>query len=73
MGRSDAGAGKQPAEVADIVFKSIQEDRFYILPHPAWDPIVRARVDAVLARGAPMTLDHAGNDEAARRRRAVLT
>ncbi len=59
MGKAMLAQGKQPAEVADIVFKSIQEDRFYVLPHPAWDPIVRARVDAVLARGAPMTLDPA--------------
>jgi short-subunit dehydrogenase len=57
MGRTMLAAGKQPAEVADIVFESIRDNRFYILPHPAWDPIVRARVDAILARGAPMTLD----------------
>jgi NAD(P)-dependent dehydrogenase (short-subunit alcohol dehydrogenase family) len=57
VARNMLAAGKQPADVADIVFKSIQENRFYILPHPAWDPIVRARVDAILARGAPMSLD----------------
>ena len=57
IGRNMLAGGKQPAEVADIVFKSIEEKRFYILPHPAWDPIVRARVDAILARGAPMTMD----------------
>src|SRR5262245_39092562 len=49
--------GKQPPEVAEIVFQSIANDRFYILPHPAWDSIVRARVDAVLARNAPMTFN----------------
>lgn len=59
MGRAMLAAGKQPADVADIVFKSIEENRFYILPHPAWDPIVRNRVDAILARGAPMTFDMA--------------
>ncbi|HTK99436.1 MAG TPA: SDR family NAD(P)-dependent oxidoreductase [Pseudomonadales bacterium] len=57
MGRAMLAAGKQPSDVAEIVFESIRENRFYILPHPAWDPIVRARVDAILARGAPMTLD----------------
>ena len=57
MGRAMLSQGKQPSEVADIVFRSIEEDRFYVLPHPAWDAIVRGRVDAVLARGAPMTLD----------------
>ena len=60
-------AGKQPAEVADIVFRSIEQNHFYILPHPAWDPIVRGRVDAVLSREAPMTL----NMEDMMRRRAA--
>lgn len=59
--------GKQPAEVADIVFRSIEEDRFYILPHPAWDDFVRGRVEHVLARGAPITFDLA---EMMRRRAA---
>ncbi len=57
MGRTMLAQGKPPAEVADIVFKSIEEDRCYILPHPAWDPIVRSRLDAVLERGTPFTMD----------------
>lgn len=57
MGRAMLAQGKPPAEVADIVFKSIEADRCYILPHPAWDPIVRSRLDAVLERGAPFTMD----------------
>ncbi len=48
---------KQPAEIAEIVFEAIQSDRFYILPHPAWDEIVRSRVEHVLAREAPVVLD----------------
>ena len=48
---------KQPAEVAEIVFEAIQHDHFYILPHPAWDEIVRSRVEHVLARGAPLVVD----------------
>jgi len=66
-GRAMLAMGKQPAEVADIVFRSIEEDRFYILPHPAWDDFVRARVTHVLARGAPVQLDIA---EVMRRRAA---
>jgi NAD(P)-dependent dehydrogenase (short-subunit alcohol dehydrogenase family) len=50
-------AGKQPREIADIVFQSIEEDRLYVLPHPAWDDYVRARVDAVLARGSLPSVD----------------
>ncbi len=49
--------GKQPAEIADIVFEAIRADHFYILPHPAWDDVVRGRVEHVLAREAPLTLD----------------
>ena len=48
---------KHPAEIVEIVFEAIQNDRFYILPHPAWDDIVRSRVEHVLARGAPFALD----------------
>lgn len=49
--------GIEPAEVADLVHDSVLNDRFYILPHPTWDPIVRDRVEHVLARGAPLALD----------------
>ena len=48
---------KAPSDVAEIVFEAIQNDRFYILPHPAWDETVRSRVEHVLARGAPLALD----------------
>jgi NAD(P)-dependent dehydrogenase (short-subunit alcohol dehydrogenase family) len=57
MGRALLSQGKPPSEVADTVFESIREGRFYVLPHPAWDPIVRGRVDAVLTRATPMTID----------------
>jgi NAD(P)-dependent dehydrogenase (short-subunit alcohol dehydrogenase family) len=66
-GRAMLEQGKQPAEIADIVFESIREGRFYILPHPAWDEFVRRRVECVLARGEPATLDFA---EMMRRRAA---
>jgi NAD(P)-dependent dehydrogenase (short-subunit alcohol dehydrogenase family) len=59
--------GKEPAEIAQTVFDSIREDRFYVLPHPAWDGYLRATFDAVLARGAPYTIDVA---DMARRRAA---
>ena len=42
--------GKEPAEIADIVFDSITRNRFYILPHPAWDNIIIGRVEQILAR-----------------------
>ena len=49
--------GKPPAEIAEAVMRSIEEDRLYILPHPAWDDILRARLDHVLDRGGPAALD----------------
>jgi NAD(P)-dependent dehydrogenase (short-subunit alcohol dehydrogenase family) len=48
---------KLPSEVAEMVFAAIQDDQFYILPHPAWDETVRSRVEQVLARGAPLSID----------------
>ncbi len=46
-----------PADVADLVFEAIVEQRCYILPHPELDFIVRGRVEHVLARGAPISLN----------------
>jgi NAD(P)-dependent dehydrogenase (short-subunit alcohol dehydrogenase family) len=56
-GRAMLAMGKQPSEVAEVVFKSISNDEFYILPHPAWDSIVKSRVEHVIDRKAPVTLD----------------
>ena len=49
--------GKEPSEIAEIVLQSIQDDHFYILPHPAWDDIVRKRVEHILGRVEPVTMD----------------
>jgi NAD(P)-dependent dehydrogenase (short-subunit alcohol dehydrogenase family) len=51
--------GKAPAEIADAVVAAIRAESFYVLPHTAWDFIVRARFDAVLARGGPAQIDFA--------------
>lgn len=57
--------GKDPAEIADIVFDAMAANNFYILPHPAWDEFVRDRVEQVIARG-PLALT---NMEEMQRRR----
>ena len=49
--------GLAPADVAEIVVRAILDDDLYILPHPAWDDILRSRLDHVLARGAPAMID----------------
>ena len=46
--------GLPPSAVAEVVYDSVVDDRFYILPHPTWDGMVRDRVEHILARGAPM-------------------
>lgn len=57
VGRALLEQGKAPAEIAEAVVQSIEEDRLYILPHPPWDDFVRSRIEHVLARGGPATLD----------------
>ncbi|MCZ6890490.1 MAG: SDR family NAD(P)-dependent oxidoreductase [Gammaproteobacteria bacterium] len=48
--------GKPPEEIAEIVFAAIERDDLYILPHPAWDEMVRLRVEKILERHEPMNL-----------------
>ena len=49
--------GKDPSEIAEIVFTSIAENRFYILPHPAWDEFVLGRTQQIIARGPVASTD----------------
>jgi NAD(P)-dependent dehydrogenase (short-subunit alcohol dehydrogenase family) len=51
-----AQQGKRAEDVADDVFRAIEERRFYILPHAELDEAVRERVERVLARTEPMDL-----------------
>jgi NAD(P)-dependent dehydrogenase (short-subunit alcohol dehydrogenase family) len=51
-----AQQGKRAEDVADDVFRAIQEQRFYVLPHTELDGAVRERVERVLARTEPMDL-----------------
>ncbi len=38
-------AGMSPRQVADQVFEAIKEEKFYILTHPEWNPVIQLRVD----------------------------
>ena len=40
--------GMQPAELADIVFDAIRNDRLYILPHDHFDEMIRARAENMI-------------------------
>ena len=47
-------AGKQPAEIAEIVLDAIKNNDFYILTHPDQEEMrVRARAEQIIARKAP--------------------
>ncbi len=59
--------GKDPADIAQQVYEAIENDRLYILPHPAWDDFVRSRVEHVLGREGPASLNL---EEVMRRRSA---
>ena len=46
-------AGMSPLQVADQVFQAIKEERFYILTHPEWHPVIQLRVDNLLRVANP--------------------
>jgi len=50
-------AGMPPLKVADQVFEAIKEERFYILSHPEWLPVVKLRVDNLLQLKNPQNPD----------------
>ena len=41
-------AGMSPRQVAAQVFEAIEEEKFYILTHPEWLPVIQLRVDNLL-------------------------
>ena len=45
--------GMPPAQVAEEVFAAIQDEKFYILPHPELLEPVRSRMEDILARRNP--------------------
>lgn len=49
--------GKAPAEIAEAVYDSVLNDRFYILPNSAWDDVIRETIEHTIGRGAPLTID----------------
>ena len=45
--------GLPPARVADLVFAAIRDERFYILTHPEWKPMIRTRMEDILEERSP--------------------
>ena len=46
-------AGKSPEKLAEQVFESIENDRFYIFPHQGWDYLLTEHTEAMLRREGP--------------------
>ncbi len=46
-------SGVDPDEVGRLVADGIQQERFYLLTHPHWDVLIRARFEAILEGKAP--------------------
>jgi NAD(P)-dependent dehydrogenase (short-subunit alcohol dehydrogenase family) len=53
-------SGMPPAEVAEKVFTAVQNEQFYILPHPEFLSFVRARMDAILEQRNPESVFASG-------------
>jgi NAD(P)-dependent dehydrogenase (short-subunit alcohol dehydrogenase family) len=45
--------GMRPEEVAERVFRAIQDEQFYILTHDEYDDAIRRRMETILARENP--------------------
>ena len=51
--RQAVEAGMPPQEVADIVFKAIRDENFYILTHPELKEAIRVRMEDILQERHP--------------------
>jgi NAD(P)-dependent dehydrogenase (short-subunit alcohol dehydrogenase family) len=54
--RQACAAGMPPAELADHVFRAIRANKFYILPHEEFLPMVQARSQAIVSGQNPPDL-----------------
>ncbi len=45
--------GVEPDDVGRLVADSIRDERFYVLTHPSWDSLIKARFEAMLDGTAP--------------------
>jgi NAD(P)-dependent dehydrogenase (short-subunit alcohol dehydrogenase family) len=52
--------GLDPRAVGDQVLDAIRNERFYVLTHPEWQPLIEHRMQTVLSGGNPTTLQPPG-------------
>jgi hypothetical protein len=53
---SGVAGGMPSAEVAEKVFAAIENEQFYVFPHPEFLPFVRARMEKILEQKNPELL-----------------
>lgn len=51
--RQGVQAGMPPHQVADIVFRAIRDEKFYIFTHPEWKEAIRVRMEDILQERNP--------------------
>lgn len=51
--RQELQAGMSYQQVADCVFNAMREEKFYILTHPDWKPLVQMRMEDILQERNP--------------------
>jgi short-subunit dehydrogenase len=51
--RGLVAAGLAPTRVAELVLEAIREERFYVLTHPDFMPLVRQRMEGILEQRNP--------------------
>jgi NAD(P)-dependent dehydrogenase (short-subunit alcohol dehydrogenase family) len=54
--RQTVGAGMPPADVAGLVVDAVRQQRFYVLTHPDWKPMVAERMEDVLEERSPSSI-----------------
>ena len=53
MVRQFLESGLAPERVAELVVEAIRAERLYILTHPEWAPMIRTRMEAIVAQQNP--------------------
>jgi hypothetical protein len=52
-----SSGGMAPSDVAEVVFRAVEEGRFYILTHPDYLSSVRARVENIIEGRDPSAIE----------------
>ena len=58
--------GLDPRAVGDQVLDAIRNERFYVLTHPEWQPLIEHRMKTVLSAGNPTPLQPPGSESLVR-------